>query len=75
MKYWHNVKEDPPMEGKPVLILQTWGEPKDYTTDIAYFCDGAFYYLELDPRLGVLRKTYVNEKVEYWADYIIPPKE
>lgn len=68
MKNWNNIKEVSPTEGAAVLILLK--EPV-----IAYFCDGGFYSLELDERLGVLRKTYIKEPVEYWADYIVPAKE
>ena len=76
-KSWHSVKTDPPAEGRAVLILNTLGERDSqlWTTDIAYFCDGEFYYLELDPHLGILRKEHVDFNVEYWADYIVPDPE
>ena len=73
-KSWFNVKTKTPAEGMPVVILQMNGvyDPEAWTTDIAYFCDGSFYNLQLDPILGVLRKEHVSEPVEYWTQYITP---
>lgn len=74
MKYWYNVKEQPPYEGSPLLILMQNGE-KDtdfWTTDIAYYCDGGWYKLDYDKNLGILRKVFVTEPVEYWAKYMEP---
>ena len=71
---WHKVKELPPVEGMPVIVLYKNNKPdKDcWTTDIAYYCDGEFYRLVLDPYLGVLRKELSQEPVEYWTEYIKP---
>ena len=60
---WKHVKTEPPAEGTAVLVSST-------TTDVAYYCDGEFYYLEYDPNLGVLRKQYVNASL--WTEI---PKE
>lgn len=72
-KNWHNIREEQPLQGESVLIFEEIGN--DWTTDIAYYCDGSFYCLEYDPHTGVLRKTYINEPVKYWAKYIIPDPE
>ena len=72
-KNWHKVKEFPPVEGSAVLVLLKWKEdPESWTTEIAYYCDHGFYYLELDKMMGVLKKTYLDVPVEYWAKYIVP---
>ena len=74
MKCWFSVKTDPPAEGKAVLVLFKNGEEDTsfWTAEIAYYSDGGFYQLKPDNTLGVLRKIYVTEPVEYWAKYIIP---
>lgn len=64
---WHNVKTDPPVEGKAVVIYY------NNTTDIAYYCDNGFYKLTYDDILGVLRKSYVTDKVTYWSNYLTLP--
>lgn len=71
---WIPMHEKTPAEGKPLLIMLADGEgnPDLRTADIAYYCDGTFFKLELDPHLGVLRKQCVNGKVTHWAKYIIP---
>ncbi len=67
---WTDINTTTPPEGIPVLILFT--EQSDaYASDVAYFCDGSFYNLKLDPNLGVLRKEHVNNAVKYWTT--IPP--
>lgn len=70
-KHWHKVKDDPPANGQAVVILLTNGEkdPDLWPASIAYYCDGGFYCLEYDDNLGVLRKVYIKEEVEYWSDY------
>ena len=78
MKYWQSVKDDPPPEGEPVLVLEKhYSEDPDYwTTEVAYFCDDAFWNLEYDPNLGIMRKNFYGQHPEYWAQYIVPsPKE
>jgi len=71
-KRWHSVKDNPPVNGQCVVVLFMNGERDTdfWTTDIGYYCDGCFYKLEYDPNLGVLRKIYVTEPVEYWSNYI-----
>lgn len=70
--HWHDLNKDKPSEGQCVVILHTNGnlDPDAWYTDIAYYCDGSFYCLELDPHLGVLRKEHINEKIRYWSTYI-----
>lgn len=74
LKKWKSVKDNTPPEGMPILILDhgSTNDPDFWVTDIAYYCDGGFYNLQLDPRLGVLRKEFVKEPVKYWAHYIVP---
>lgn len=55
---------EPPEEGIPVKIYCVGG------CEVAYFCDGEFYNLRLDPRLGILRKEHVDKKVLCW-EYIL----
>lgn len=70
-KRWHNVKDNPPADGQCVVVLFTndTNDTDFWTTQIAYYCDGGFYCLEYDPTLGVLRKQYISEPVEYWSSY------
>ena len=70
-KRWHSVKDNPPANGQCVVVLFMNGECDTdfWTTDIAYYCNGGFYCLEYDSTLGILRKTYVTEPVEYWSSY------
>ena len=71
---WFSLKEHPPSNGKPVVVLHMNGEldPDFWTMDIAYFCNGEFYNLEYDPHLDILRKVFVTEPVEYWAEIVYP---
>lgn len=71
-KHWHNVKEDPPVEGVPIvgLFMNGLNDPDAWVTDIVYYCDGMFYKLDIDPRLGILRKEYISDKVDYWSHYL-----
>ena len=70
-KRWHSVKDNPPANGQCVVALHMNGtnDTDFWTTQIAYYCDGGFYCLEYDPTLGVLRKVYISEPVEYWSNY------
>ncbi len=77
-KCWHNIEEEKPPEGLPVLVLEKWGceDPDAWTTEVAYYCDGGFWNLSYDSNLGVMRKNFYGVHPEYWAQYIIPdPKE
>ena len=70
-KHWYKLSDRKPYAGKPVAVLFMNNEldPQFWTTDIAYYCDGDFYCLEYDPHLGVLRKQFVSEPIEYWSEY------
>ena len=72
-KYWYKVKDNPPANGQCVvmLLMNGEGDPDFWTTDIGYYCNDGFYNLEYDYILGIMRKTYVTEPVEYWSNYII----
>lgn len=70
-KHWRSVKETPPSNGQCVVVLfkNDDADPDFWTRDIAYYCNDGFYKLEYDPVLDIMRKVYVNEPVEYWANY------
>ena len=70
-KHWYKLPDQKPYEGKAVVVLNMNGtyDTDFWTTEIAYYCDEQFYFLEYDPHLGILRKQHYPYKVEYWADY------
>ena len=74
MSRWKSFKEFKPSTGQDVLVLHMNGEkdPDFWTTEVAYYCDGGFYYLEYDPNLGIMRKQFMTEPVDYWTQYLIP---
>lgn len=70
---WKNVKTEPPRNGEYVAVLvQNGSNKKDWYVDIACFCNDDFYKLTYDPHLDVLRKTYYDEKIEYWTGLVYP---
>ena len=72
-KHWYKVEDNPPAEGQCVVVLHQYSsnDPDCWTTEIAYYCDEAFWNMEYDPNLGVMRKNYVGKDPEYWSNYII----
>ena len=77
VKHWNNLKDKTPAEGQCVVMLFMNGE-KDrqfWTTEIGYYCDGAFYNLQYDPHTGVLRKMFVEDTVSYWCHCVYFPMD
>ena len=35
---------------------------------VAFYCDEAFFTLEYDPTLGVLRKVYIEDPILEWTE-------
>lgn len=73
IKHWQSIKTAKPAEGVPVVVLYTDNTlpVNAWLSDIAYYCDGGFYQLKLDKNLGVLRKCYVEKRIDYWSDYMV----
>ena len=47
--------------------------PQDeYWYDIGTYCDGNWYKLDYDDRLGVLRKVPVKGDIAAYAQYLVP---
>lgn len=67
---WNKTSDMNPPRGKPVVVLTHTNkdDSKTLVSDIAYYCDGSYYALKLDPRLDILRKVCIP-KPEYWVDY------
>ena len=65
-EYLHDVNKQRPEEGSAVLAVNS----KTQTKEVAFYCDGSFYTLRLDPVLGILRKTYIPDIV-YWTDLVL----
>lgn len=76
-KTWHKLEDDKPRDGQTVIVLYPAIETSSpiaemLVSDVATYCDGFFYQLDYDDRLGVLRKVPLHDKVYAWAKYIIP---
>jgi hypothetical protein len=66
---WKNVKENPPVNGEYVAVRLHSNLPSDkQNIDVACYCNGDFYKLTYDPHLDVLRKTFYDEKVDFWTE-------
>ena len=70
MAKWKDPRTQPPKEGQLVVVLNMNGEKDSqfWTDDYAYYCDGAFYNLQYDPHLGVMRKHAYTEHVDAWTE-------
>jgi hypothetical protein len=53
-----SIERFTPDEGEPVILTL-----KDKNHIVAFYSNGAFYTLKLDPSLGILRKEFVEAKV------------
>ena len=72
---WQKIKDNPPPVGIPVIVIDTHHETDTdwWTDDIVYYCDGSFWTLEYDNKLGIMRKTFFDaETPEYWTRYCPP---
>lgn len=67
---WHNFAEHKPVSGIPVIVTGKF-DAGTSDRDIAYYFDGDFYKLGLDPVLGALRKQLIEYPVLQWTEIYI----